>query len=123
MKLVFLIIFFWGGGYAWGVEPNEKLENKHLEGIAKKIGTKLRCMVCQNEDIESSNADVAKDLRVLIRNRLMEGHTESDIIKYVHSRYGDYVLFSPPVKISTLGLWIIPLFFTFIITYVFFRKK
>ena len=108
MKLVFLIIFFWGGHYALAVEPNEKLENKHLEEIAKKIGTKLRCMVCQNEDI---------------RNRLMAGHTESEIIKYVHSRYGDYVLFSPPVKISTLGLWVIPLFFTFILSYVFFRKK
>ena len=123
MKLFFFIIFFFYGDYALAVEPNEKLENKHLEEIAKKIGTKLRCMVCQNEDIESSNADVARDLRLLIRSRLMEGDTENDIIKYVHSRYGDYVLFSPPVKISTVGLWIIPLFFTIMLSYVFFRKK
>tara|TARA_B100000886_G_C20408136_1_gene485750 strand:+ start:776 stop:1147 length:372 start_codon:yes stop_codon:yes gene_type:complete len=123
MKFFIFILIFLFFESPIAVEPNEKLQNKELEDIAKKIGKKLRCMICQNEDIESSNADVAKDLRVLIRNRLVEGETEKEIIKYVHSRYGDYVLFSPPLKISTLGLWLIPLFFTIVLSYVFYRKK
>lgn len=105
------------------VEPDEILSDLDLEKRAKIIGEQLRCLVCQNEDIQNSNADVAKDLRKLVRKLLNEGKTNKDIIKYVHQRYGDFVLFSPPVRIDTIALWLTPLIFIFVLFFIFFRKR
>ncbi len=116
-----LFIFFFEVIYA--VEPDEILDNKKLELIAREIGKELRCMVCQNEDIENSNADIARDLRLLVRTKLLEGESKKEIINYIHSRYGDYILFSPPFKTNTIALWIIPLFFTILLTSIFFKRK
>ena len=66
---------------------------------------------------------MARDLRILIRNRLEKGESENDIITYIHSRYGDYVLFSPPLGFNTIWLWLIPILFTFLLTLIFFRKR
>ncbi len=121
--LMVLVIFFFANGNLSSVEPDEILNNEILENKARKIGKKLRCMVCQNEDIENSNADMARDLRILIRNRLEKGESENDIITYIHSRYGDYVLFSPPLGFNTIWLWLIPILFTFLLTLIFFRKR
>tara|TARA_Y100001933_G_C18695511_1_gene436806 strand:+ start:40 stop:411 length:372 start_codon:yes stop_codon:yes gene_type:complete len=118
-----LVIFFFANGNLSSVEPDEILNNEILENKARKIGKKLRCMVCQNEDIENSNADMARDLRILIRNRLEKGESENEIITYIHSRYGDYVLFSPPLGFNTIWLWVIPIVFTFLLTLIFFRKR
>ena len=93
------------------------MQNKELEKVAREIGKSLRCLVCQNEDIENSNADIAKDLRLLVRKKLSEGESKTEIISFVHSRYGDFVLFSPPVKIRhsrTLDFTII-IFFIFVL--------
>ena len=121
--LMVLVMFFFANGNVSSVEPDEILNNEILENKARKIGKKLRCMVCQNEDIENSNADMARDLRILIRNRLEKGESENEIITYIHSRYGDYVLFSPPLGFNTIWLWLIPILFTFLLTLIFFRKR
>ena len=76
-----------------------------------------------NEDIENSNADIARDLRILVRNMLSEGKTKDEIISYIHSRYGDFVLFNPPVRFDTSLLWVLPIIFLMLLCYTFFRKK
>tara|TARA_Y100001935_G_scaffold83909_1_gene69789 strand:- start:58 stop:429 length:372 start_codon:yes stop_codon:yes gene_type:complete len=105
------------------VEPDEILANQELENVAKIIGKELRCLVCQNEDIENSTADIARDLRILVRKMLSEGKTKNEIISYIHSRYGDFVLFNPPVRVDTSLLWILPVIFLILLCYTFFRKK
>jgi|TARA_B100000287_G_scaffold312105_1_gene295402 cytochrome c-type biogenesis protein CcmH len=122
MKLLLIILFlFFNESYS--VEPDEILENQNLEKMARDIGKKLRCLVCQNEDIESSNADIAKDLRILVRKMLLDGKSKDEIISYIHSRYGDFVLFSPPVRYDTAALWFIPIIFFLLLFYFFFRVK
>tara|TARA_B100000073_G_C23645621_1_gene538409 strand:+ start:543 stop:920 length:378 start_codon:yes stop_codon:yes gene_type:complete len=124
MKFLFLtLLFFYSFEKVKSVEPNEILENKQLEKVAREIGKNLRCLVCQNEDIENSNADIAKDLRLLVRKKLLEGESKKEIIDFVHSRYGDFVLFSPPLRFDTLALWILPLVFFLFLLYLFFRRK
>ncbi len=93
---------------AWAVEPSEMLKNPVLEARARDIGLQLRCVVCQNESIEVSNAELAGDMRVLVRQRVQAGKSNADVINYMVSRYGDYVLLDPPFKASTLVLWIGP---------------
>jgi len=90
------------------VEPNEMLEDPALEARARDIGKNLRCLVCQNQSIDDSNADLARDLRVLVRERLSAGDTDDQVLDFVVSRYGDFVLLNPPFKASTLLLWIGP---------------
>tara|TARA_X000000368_G_scaffold358217_1_gene300971 strand:+ start:700 stop:1077 length:378 start_codon:yes stop_codon:yes gene_type:complete len=120
---VFLILLLCLSSKLQGVEPNEMLKDPKLEEIAKDIGKNIRCLVCQNEDIENSNADIARDLRVLVRKKLMDGEKKKEIISYIHSRYGDYVLFKPPLRIDTVGLWIVPVLFFILLIYFFFRKS
>ena len=124
MKFLFItLLFFYCAEKVKSVEPNEILENEQLEKVAREIGKNLRCLVCQNEDIENSNADIAKDLRLLVRKKLLEGESKKEIIDFVHSRYGDFVLFSPPLRFDTLALWILPLVFFLFLLYLFFRRK
>ena len=120
MKFLITIFLFFLVKESISVEPDEILENKELEKVAREIGKSLRCLVCQNEDIENSNADIAKDLRLLVRKKLSEGESKTEIISFVHSRYGDFVLFSPPLRYDTLGLWILPLLFFLFLSYLFF---
>ncbi len=105
------------------IEPDEILEDENLEIIAREIGKELRCLVCQNEDIQNSNADIAKDLRKVVRIKLSNGESKKEIINYIHSRYGDFVLFSPPLRIDTFALWALPLLFFFLFTFLVFRKR
>ena len=107
MKILTLILIFFSTN-SMCVEPDEILDNSKLEKRAKQIGQQLRCLVCQNEDIQNSNADIAKDLRILVRKLLLQNKSDKEIIKFVHERYGDFVLFSPPVRSDTIGLWLLP---------------
>ena len=107
---------------AQAVEPQEVLKNTELEDRARKISKLLRCLVCQNEDIDNSNADIAKDLRNLIREQLLEGKSNKDIINFVHSKYGDFILYRPPFKPHTLFLWIFPIVLFFFFIFIFFKK-
>ena len=122
-KLQILLIILLPINFALGVDPEEILKDQNLEDRARIISKQLRCMVCQNEDIDSSNADIAKDLRILVRTQLQKGKTNSEIISYIHSKYGDYVLFNPPVKIYTLLLWLSPLLIFMLLFLKFFRKR
>ena len=92
----------------WAVEPDEQLSNPALEQRARDISANVRCVVCQNEPIDSSNAGVARDLRLLIRERLVAGDSDEQIYDYLVARYGDYVLFNPPWKPATYALWLAP---------------
>ena len=118
-----LIIMFLLYSQVQSVEPDEILADQELENVARLIGKELRCLVCQNEDIENSNADMARDLRILVRKMLSEGKTKDEIISYIHSRYGDFVLFKPPIRYDTSLLWLLPIIFFILLSYTFFRKK
>ena len=90
------------------VEPNEMLADPALEARAREISRGLRCVVCQNESIDESNADLAHDLRVLVRARLVAGDSDGQVVQYIVDRYGDFVLLRPPVKPQTYILWASP---------------
>jgi len=90
------------------VEPGEMLDDPVLEERARDISAGLRCLVCQNQSIDDSNAQLAKDLRVLVRERLVQGDSNNQVLDYVVSRYGDFVLLRPPMKASTYVLWFGP---------------
>ena len=93
---------------ALAVEPSEMLANPALEARAEAIGKQLRCLVCQNESIEDSGADLAHDLRVILRERLKAGDSDAQVVKYVTDRYGAFVLLKPPVEPATYLLWFSP---------------
>jgi len=104
-----LIQFFSNNSYA--VEPDEVLENQKQELRARNISKNIRCMICQNQSIDESNAPLAKDLRILIRNKIKEGNKDEEIYKFLTDRYGDFILLKPPFKLSTLVLWFLPFIF------------
>ena len=83
-------------------------QTTNIEQQAKEIGRELRCVVCQNQSIEDSDAPLAADMRKLVRTRLSQGDSKADVIAYMQERYGDYVLLKPPVKRSTYALWLLP---------------
>jgi cytochrome c-type biogenesis protein CcmH len=93
---------------AFAVEPDEVLADPALEARAREISKELRCLVCQNQSIDDSSADLARDLRILVRQRLTTGDSDEQVIQYVADRYGDFVLLRPPVKPATLTLWLAP---------------
>ena len=93
---------------AFGVQPDEVLRDPALEARAREISKELRCLVCQNQSIDDSNAALARDLRVLVRERLVAGDDDGSVLSYITARYGDYVLLRPPFKASTYVLWIGP---------------
>lgn len=93
---------------AWALEPSERLADPVLEARAEAIGSELRCLVCQNESIEQSNADLAHDLRLLVRRLLVKGDTNQQVLDYVVARYGVFVLLDPPFERVTWLLWLGP---------------
>ena len=103
------IQFFSNNSYP--VEPDEVLENKKQELRARNISKNIRCMVCQNQSIDESSAPLAKDLRILIRNKIIQGNKDKEIYKFLSDRYGDFILLKPPFKLSTLVLWFLPFIF------------
>lgn len=90
------------------VQPDEILSDAALETRAREISKELRCLVCQNQSIDDSDAPLARDLRLLVRERLTAGDSDTETIDFVVARYGDFVLLRPPFKTSTLILWIGP---------------
>lgn len=93
---------------ACAIEPQEQLTDPALEARARTLGQELRCLVCQNESIDDSNADLARDLRTIVRERLTAGDSDQQVLAFVTARYGDYVLLRPPVRAGTLVLWFGP---------------
>jgi cytochrome c-type biogenesis protein CcmH len=94
---------------ARAVQPDEILADPRLEARARDLSAQLRCMVCQNQSIDDSNAELARDLRVLVRERLKAGDSDDAIRAYLVQRYGDFILLKPPFKAETLALWGAPL--------------
>ena len=93
------------------VEPDEILQDQKQELRARNISKNIRCMVCQNQSIDESNAPLAKDLRILIRNKIKKGNKDEEIYEFLTNRYGDFILLKPPFKLSTLALWLLTLTF------------
>ncbi|EJC78535.1 uncharacterized protein involved in biosynthesis of c-type cytochromes [Rhizobium leguminosarum bv. trifolii WSM2297] len=90
---------------AFAVNPDEVLADPALEGRARALSAELRCMVCQNQSIDDSNADLAKDLRLLVRERITDGDSDDQVLNYVVSRYGEFVLLKPRFSMKTVLLW------------------
>lgn len=90
---------------AFAVNPDEVLADPALEQRARALSAELRCMVCQNQSIDDSNAELARDLRVVVRERLVGGDTDAQVLDYVVSRYGEFVLLKPRLSVRTIALW------------------
>ena len=110
-------------GAASAVEPDEILPDAALEGRARALSAELRCLVCQNQSIDDSNAPLAKDLRVIVRERLKAGDSDTAIRKFVVDRYGTFVLLRPPFERSTLLLWGTPLVLVALTGWLLWRKR
>ena len=93
------------GTAVWAVEPDEVLSNPVLEERAREVSKDLRCLVCRNENIDSSNAGIAKDLRILVRERITAGDSNAEVIDFVVDRYGEFVLLKPRVSFQNILLW------------------
>lgn len=93
---------------AQAVQPSEVLDDPALEERARRLSAGLRCMVCQNQSIDDSDAELARDLRVLVRERLVAGETDEQVIDYVVSRYGEFVLLQPTFSVRNAALWATP---------------
>jgi len=106
---IVLLIATLGSWSALAVEPDEILPDPTLEARARSISADLRCLVCQNQSIDDSNAPLARDLRVLVRDRLKAGDSDDDVRTYIVARYGEFVLLRPPLSIRTVLLWLAPL--------------
>ena len=91
---------------AWAVEPGEVLDDPVLEERARALSQGLRCLVCRNENIDESDADLARDLRLAVRERLIAGDSDDQVIAYLVDRYGEYVLLQPRATGSSLILWL-----------------
>ena len=123
MRLVLIIlIFLTGAGGALAVQPDEVLSDPALENRAREISAHLRCMVCQNQSIDDSDATLARDLRLLVRERLVAGDSDDAVVQYMVDRYGEFVLLEPRFHSRTWLLWLAPLFLLLIGAIVMWRR-
>ena len=122
--IVLIMTVFYSSG-SLGVEPREILKDPELEARAREISKGLRCVVCQNQSIDDSNAGLARDMRLLVRERIVAGDSDAQVTKYIVSRYGNYVLLHPPLNNSTFVLWFGPIIIVglgLLISIIFFRR-
>jgi cytochrome c-type biogenesis protein CcmH len=103
-----LLISLLAPSASWAVQPGEMLTNPVLEARARALSKNLRCMVCQNESIDDSEAPLAHDLRVLVRERIKAGDSDQQVLDFLVARYGEFVLLKPPLSWHTLALWGLP---------------
>jgi cytochrome c-type biogenesis protein CcmH len=104
-----LLAFFLLAGPALAVQPDEVLDDPALEARARAISAELRCLVCQNQSIDDSDAPLARDLRILVRDRLQAGDSDADVFAYLVDRYGEFVLLRPTFSARNVLLWLTPL--------------
>jgi len=93
---------------SYAVDPEEFLKDPKNELRAREISKNVRCVVCQNQSIDDSSAPLAKDLRKIIRSKIIEGQNDKEIYKFLTDRYGDFILLNPPLKRGTIVLWLLP---------------
>ncbi len=127
-KLFFLFLMITLAGAtvsnnSYSVEPEEFLKDPKQELRARDISKNVRCLVCQNQSIDESSAPLAKDLRIIVRNKITEGLTDKEIYKFLTDRYGDFILLNPPLKASTMILWGLPFVSFFIALFVLYRHN
>jgi cytochrome c-type biogenesis protein CcmH len=108
LHAVVLAITLLGASPLWAVQPDEMLSDPALEARARALSKELRCMVCQNESIDDSEAPLAHDLRVLVRDRLKAGDSDRQVLDFLVARYGEFVLLRPPLSWHTVALWGVP---------------
>jgi len=123
IKKIFIIFIFISQlllSNSYSVEPDEILQNPKQELRARNISKNIRCMVCQNQSIDESDAPLAKDLRILIRNQIKDGKNDQEIYKFLTNRYGDFILLKPTFKLNTLALWLLPLLFVVVGIFIIF---
>ena len=104
-RLLLALTLMLAAAPAFAVNPDEMLSDPALEARARTLSAQLRCMVCQNQSIDDSNADLAKDLRLLVRERITDGDSDEEVLNYIVSRYGEFVLLKPRFSLRTLLLW------------------
>ncbi|MBL4751940.1 MAG: cytochrome c-type biogenesis protein CcmH [Amylibacter sp.] len=104
MRILLILIFL--ATPTWAVEPDEILPDPVMEARARVISKGLRCLVCRNENIDSSSAGIAKDLRILVRERLVDGDSNDQVMSYIVDRYGEYVLLKPKFTVKNLVPWL-----------------
>lgn len=109
MRLLIASAMLLWSSAALAVQPDEQLADAALEARAREISRDIRCVICQSENIDDSNAPLARDLRLLVRERLVAGDTDEEVVDYLVARYGDYVLLKPRVQTNTILLWAAPL--------------
>ena len=114
LMLAFLFLIQLFPNIAFSLDPDEILDNKKLEIKARIISKNIRCLVCQNQSIDESNSPLAKDLRTVIREKLLEGKNDDEIYSFLTDRYGDFILLKPPFKLITIALWFLPFSFLLI---------
>jgi len=105
---LYLVLFLGFSGAALAVQPDEVLADKALEARARALSTELRCLVCQNQSIDDSNAPLARDLRMIVREKLVAGESEDAILAFLVARYGEFVLLKPRFTMATALLWLGP---------------
>ena len=124
IKIFIIILTIWSTQFfsnnCLSVEPDEILQDQKQELRARNISKNVRCMICQNQSIDDSSASLAKDLRILIRDKIKAGHNDEEIYKFLTDRYGDFILLKPPLKLVTLALWFLPFIFFIIGIFVIF---
>ena len=120
-NIFFIIITIFNyNNLAYAVDPNEILNNPEYENRARSISKNIRCLVCQNQSVDESNSPLAKDLRTVIREKLLEGKNDDEIYSFLTDRYGDFILLKPPFKLSTIALWFLPFSFLLIGLFIIF---
>tara|TARA_B100001245_G_C22714367_1_gene347460 strand:+ start:235 stop:642 length:408 start_codon:yes stop_codon:yes gene_type:complete len=119
----FPFVFIFLSVNCYSVEPEEFLKNKKQEYLARKISKNIRCLVCQNQSIDESDATLAKDFRILIRKKIKEGKSEKEIYNFLTARYGDFILLNPPLNKSTYLLWFLPVIFLLAGIYVIYKHN
>ena len=127
MWFYYIFFSFFVATRAFAIEPSEILSDTKLENRARNLSSNIRCLVCQNENIDSSDSEFAKDLRLFIRDQLVKGHTDDEIEKFLVSKYGTYILFKPEFAGYNIFLYLFgPFVFIFgfiVVLYVFLGSK
>ena len=119
--IIIIILINFIANNSLAVDPGEILKDPEKEMRARNISKNIRCMVCQNQNIDDSNAPLAKDLRIIIRDKIKDGKKDKEIYKFLTDRYGDFILLKPAFKLNTLVLWIFPSIFFIFGIYIVFR--
>jgi cytochrome c-type biogenesis protein CcmH len=119
--IIIIILINFIANNSLAVDPGEILKDPEEEMRARNISKNIRCMVCQNQNIDDSNAPLAKDLRIIIRDKIKDGKKDKEIYKFLTDRYGDFILLKPAFKLNTLVLWIFPSIFFIFGIYIVFR--